>query len=887
MSDNLQKGGKGAAVGTRKEFGGREYIKTADGWKFVGKGKGKGAQKHIDAHKTSTDDKQPKSTHSPEELSTHASNTSTEALTAVAHDKTKPKELQQAAQQELSHRDKGSKEIEPEKTEKKEEPKKEEKKEEKPKPAEKKEDKKDAHEKRGFDESKGDEDVTGKGEKIPADYGLPNEESAVEGKILAQKDGADKLSVKDEGFSLDQQEALTSESDSNEEDDINHKFEAFGRFAAGVIKGRMKSLIAYGSGGVGKTYTVTTELEKAGKKIFDPEIHDPGESGYDYVKITGKALSLDADIITPNGIVKNKDLSVGMEVSTFDGSSAKINQIFDQEDEQLYEVLFNDGSSVECTLNHLWQVRDRISRNNKVVDLKYILNKNVVKRYPNYNLFRFAIPLTAPVEYNNPSIVEIHPYLLGYLIGDGNICESAGSMNIAIGVEDQEYVLNKISSLLPLNHKLVPISTTENWDKISFRIQGDKNLNINLIRRAIISLDLQKTCYNKSIPEICFTMCVEDRIHLLQGLFDSDGTVEKTGSAQFCSVSKQLAIDVRKLAKSLGAWSSFKERVVPSSNTLRYEVVVNLPKTIKCCSLPRKAIRLDNRSKDIPELTIVAVNLTRIAPSRCISIDSDDHLYLTNDFIVTHNCTAAAVYQTMYEHNGKILLFDDCDSVLQDENAINLFKGALDTSGDGSINWGSAKKLKDSNGEEMPGKFAFNGSAMFVSNLDIGKDKNGKQSNPQLQPIVSRGYGINLTMDKKKTMDRITHIATSKDGKLTNLKFPGTPDYTHEDMKAVLEYMGKNKDKASDLNVRTVGTLLAIKKDADEAGVNWQDDAKYVYLRKSNTPDIYNGGLFNARKDVIQKSLGIDERTIGDKKIDWCTLKKASLRGNVKSLEYR
>jgi len=99
--------------------------------------------------------------------------------------------------------------------------------------------------------------------------------------------------------------------------------------------------------------------------------------------------------------------------------------------------------------------------------------------------------------------------------------------------------------------------------------------------------------------------------------------------------------------------------------------------------------------------------------------------------------------------------------------------------------------------------------------------------------------------------------------------------------------MGKNKDKAADLNVRTVGTLLAIKKDADEAGVNWQDDAKYVYLRKSNDIDIYNGGLFNVRKDVIQKSLGIDERTISDKKIDWCTLKKASLKGNIKSLEYR
>lgn len=532
MNDNLQKGGKGQPIGTRKEFGGREYIKTGDGWKFVGKGNGKGAQKHIEAHKTSSTDNSAPKTHSPEELSNHAADTPTEKLTAVAHDAKASPEMKQAAEQELAHRDKGSEEVKQQhdtpKEEKKKEKKEEPKKEEKPKDTDKKEtaNKKEQPEKK--------EKAKPKQEDKKEETSLPNKESEQDSEILAQKNGADKLSEDKEGFSVKVEDRMTESDDSSEEDDINHKFEAFGRFAAGVIKGRMKSLIAYGSGGVGKTYTVTTELEKAGKKIFDPELHDPGEDGYDYVKMTGKM-------------------------------------------------------------------------------------------------------------------------------------------------------------------------------------------------------------------------------------------------------------------------------------------------------------------------------------------------------------TAAAVYSAMYEHNGKILLFDDCDSVLQDDNAINLFKGALDTSGDGSIDWGSKSKLKDSMGEEIPGKFAFNGRAIFISNLNVGKDQNGKQQNAQLQPIVSRGYSLNLTMDATKTMERIEHIATGKDGKMTNLKFPGTPDYNHEDMKSVLDYMKKHKDKASDLNVRTVGTLLAIKKDADEAGVNWEDDAKYVYLRKSNTIDIYNGNLFNQRKDAIQKSLGVDERSIEDKKIDWCTMKKASFKNLVSS----
>jgi hypothetical protein len=112
MSDNLQKGGKGAAIGTRKEFGGREYIKTADGWKFVGKGKGKNAQKHVEAHKQSSQDDKSVPTHSPEQLGEHASNTPTEQLTAAVHNKDLPQEARDAAQKELDHRNKGGEEVE-------------------------------------------------------------------------------------------------------------------------------------------------------------------------------------------------------------------------------------------------------------------------------------------------------------------------------------------------------------------------------------------------------------------------------------------------------------------------------------------------------------------------------------------------------------------------------------------------------------------------------------------------------------------------------------------------------------------------------------------------------------------------------------------------------
>lgn len=249
----------------------------------------------------------------------------------------------------------------------------------------------------------------------------------------------------------------------------------------------------------------------------------------------------------------------------------------------------------------------------------------------------------------------------------------------------------------------------------------------------------------------------------------------------------------------------------------------------------------------------------------------DDYDYVK----ITGKMTAAAVYENMYKHNGKILLFDDCDSVLQDENAINLFKGALDTSGDGSIDWGSKSKIKDDEGNPLPSKFAFSGRAMFISNLDIQSDKN-KSS---LQPIVSRGFSIDLSMTPDQTIDRIEHIAQSKDGKLTNLQFPGIEDYTHEDMKEVLDYMRKNSGNAKDLNVRTVGALLGIKKEAEADGVDWKEDAKHHFL-KGEQIDIFNGGLLKAQQERVESIYKSQRNTSFE------ALKKA-MKDNITSKEHK
>jgi hypothetical protein len=216
---------------------------------------------------------------------------------------------------------------------------------------------------------------------------------------------------------------------------------------------------------------------------------------------------------------------------------------------------------------------------------------------------------------------------------------------------------------------------------------------------------------------------------------------------------------------------------------------------------------------------------------------------------ITGKATPGAVYRELYKHNGKTLVFDDCDSVLKNPDAVNFFKGALDTSGDGTISYGSFKAPKDENGDEMPQRFKFNGRVIFISNLSADE---------MPQPLKSRGLKIDLSMDKKQTLDRMRQIATDKGGKMQNLKFPGIEKYSDADMKGVLDYLDKNKDHIGDLNTRTIGKVLALKQEADDIGrgEKWEKYADQEIFSKGEESDLYNGGIMKARQRMIRATCG-------------------------------
>lgn len=111
--------------------------------------------------------------------------------------------------------------------------------------------------------------------------------------------------------------------------------------------------------------------------------------------------------------------------------------------------------------------------------------------------------------------------------------------------------------------------------------------------------------------------------------------------------------------------------------------------------------------------------------------------------------TAAGMFQVLWEQNGKLIIFDDMDSIFKDDNAVNILKGALDSGEEREISWLSSRPLKTSDGSEIPPKFDFTGRVIFISNV-AQKDVDSA--------IKTRSFVIEVALSPQDTVKYIQGI---------------------------------------------------------------------------------------------------------------------------------
>lgn len=361
---------------------------------------------------------------------------------------------------------------------------------------------------------------------------------------------------------------------------------------------------------------------------------------------SGKAQPLYSNIVTPTGFKKMGELNINDDVITPEGTIAKIIGIYPQGIKDNYKVIFTDGSSMECNDEHLFEVSYNCwSRQNKITykKSKVMTLKEIQKDYiSSNNKLKYYIPMTKPVEFKEKD-VPINPYLLGVLIGDGNMTEKSNHISICNSeldiIEKCKYILNQSNMDIEINDY--------NLKNCSFCIK-----NKNGLKNQLIDLKLYgKYSYEKEIPDIYKFNSVSIRLELLKGLIDTDGSIEKDNCIYYYTSSEKLANDVKFIVESLGGIvnimvknssyynKSTNEKIICKDN---YRIFIKLPNNIipfTSIKHSKKYVKCEKYKEPIRKIAkIEKIGKTQM---QCIMLNSDRHLYLTDDFIVTHNTSLA------------------------------------------------------------------------------------------------------------------------------------------------------------------------------------------------------------------------------------------------------
>lgn len=356
---------------------------------------------------------------------------------------------------------------------------------------------------------------------------------------------------------------------------------------------------------------------------------------------SGKALSLDTLIPTPIGYRTMGDLNVGDLVFDENGNPTKINfvsKIFKNHD--CYELTFDDGEKIIADAEHLWEVKVRWSNITKIFTTEQMSNNFNQKYYKNsennyVNNFTYKVPINKAVKYKEIEL-PLDPYVLGVWLGDGHsrdtriTCSKIDSENMIKNLKESGYSIK---------------TYVKKKDIITIGIGITSRGQENIVKTKLKELNLIN---NKHIPEVYLHSSINQRMELLKGLMDTDGSVSKQGNCEFYQKDYQFIKQVSQLLSSLGIKNFIREKNVKLNGKIfkNYTISFTIESERSCFKLKRKHDRLKDKCDSRNKFkTIVDIKKINSVDTKCIGVENINSLYLCgNNFTVTHNSTLGAPF---------------------------------------------------------------------------------------------------------------------------------------------------------------------------------------------------------------------------------------------------
>jgi len=352
----------------------------------------------------------------------------------------------------------------------------------------------------------------------------------------------------------------------------------------------------------------------------------------------GKGQPADTPILTPGGWKSLGDVQVGDLVVGSDGKPTRVIGVFPRGVQQVYEIEFSDGVSTTTDAEHLWTVRNTNDNKKRLDRWTTLSTEEMYLAGPNHYLLpsrrrRWFVPMVEPVSFDDPGPLPLDPYLLGVILGDGG---TTRNVVLHLNAEDAEAILRRIT--LPEGDSIHEVNSHSSGGR-DFSITGGATLGI--LRN--LGLKGQRS-WEKHVPEMYLRANPADRLALLQGLMDTDGTpVKKGGGTEFSTSSEALAFAVIDLVQGLGGVAKMRPRVPHYTykgerleGRVAYRINAKLPTSVPF-SIPRKTSTYQAPTKYPPQRSIARITPTGERATICISVEAVDQLYVTEHYLVTHN----------------------------------------------------------------------------------------------------------------------------------------------------------------------------------------------------------------------------------------------------------
>lgn len=377
----------------------------------------------------------------------------------------------------------------------------------------------------------------------------------------------------------------------------------------------------------------------------------------------GKALALDTPLPTPSGWTTMRDVRPGDWLFDECGRPCQVLAVSDvMIDRPCFEVVFDDGSTIIADADHCWLTFDLAERQALARRTeKYrthrremrprrgtgkrpeVAERNRLNRPPTLSpptgTVRITRELAESTKWHgrtNHSIrvaqslalpeceLPIDPYVLGVWLGDGT------SANNGLDTAD-EPILEEI------RRAGYEISTRSG--SYAFGILG--------IHRSLRELGLLG---NKHIPTMYLRASEEQRLALLQGLMDTDGTALPSGACEFYSTNRRLAEDMLELIHTLGIKATLREgraRLYGKDCGPKYRIKFTTNRPV--FRLSRKLERQVTRERGTQRWHyVVEVRRVQSVPVKCLAVDSSSHLFLAGKAMIpTHNSDALLIFSIM------------------------------------------------------------------------------------------------------------------------------------------------------------------------------------------------------------------------------------------------